>query len=300
MTLRNVKPWVLLAQREGFAVGAFNANTMEQVQAIVLAAEAECAPVIVQISHHALEYVGSGNAILGLRYMAQVGKIAADSVRVPVALHLDHANESEVMQALALGFTSVMFDGSDLPFDENVAASRRLRAMAHSLGAFIEAELGEVPRVDANGVVDFETVLTDPQQAAEFVDATGIDALAIAIGSVHSVKDKSVDLDLDLLKAIRARVSIPLVLHGSSGVLDNAIAAGVRLGLCKVNVATQMNKQFTAAVRAQLTDDPGGVDPRRYLTPARAAMVDAVRERLRFLGVAGKSESILDSVAFST
>lgn len=293
MTLRNVKPWITLAQRESFAVGAFNANTMEQVQAIVLAAEAERAPVIVQVSHHALEYVGSGNAIIGLRYMAQVGKIAADSVSVPVALHLDHANESEVMQALALGFTSVMFDGSDLPFEDNVAATQRLRSVAHSLGAFIEAELGEVPRVDASGVVDFETVLTDPQQAAEFVDATGIDALAIAIGSVHSVKDKSVDLDLDLLKRIRERVSVPLVLHGSSGVLDDAIAAGVRLGLCKVNIATQMNKHFTAAVRSQLAGDPTGVDPRRYLAPARDAMVEAVRERMRFLGVAGKADVLV-------
>ena len=292
MTLRNVKPWIELAQRERFAVGAFNANTLEQVQAIVLAAEAEQAPVIVQISHRALQYVGSGNEVLGLRYMAQIGKTAAESVSVPVALHLDHAGESEVMQALALGFTSVMFDGSGLPFEENVAATIRLRKMAHSLGAFIEAELGEVPRVDAHGVLDHESVLTDPDEAATFVDATGIDALAIAIGSVHSVKDKSVDLDLERLKAIRARVSVPLVLHGSSGVLDDAIAAGIQLGLCKVNVATQMSKSFTLAVRAYLADDATGVDPRRYLTPARDAMVEAVRERLRFIGIAGKAGAL--------
>jgi fructose-bisphosphate aldolase class II len=293
MTLRNVKPWIELAQRQGFAVGAFNANTLEQVQAVVLAAEAEQAPVIVQISHRALVYIGSGNAILGLRYMAEIGKTAAQSVSVPVALHLDHANESEVTQALALGFTSVMFDGSELPFDENVAATVRLREMAHGLGAFIEAELGEVPRVDASGAVDHESVLTDPDEAARFADATGIDALAIAIGSVHSVKSKTVDLDLERLKAIRAKVQTPLVLHGSSGVLDAAIAAGIKGGLCKVNVATQMNGSFTKAIRAYLADDLSGVDPRLYFTPAREAMVEAVRERLRFFGAAGKASAFV-------
>src|SRR5512135_1419118 len=133
MTLVNVKPWLVRAQREHFAIGAFNANTMEQIQAIVRAAEQESAPVIVQISHHALQYVGNGNALLGLRYMAEIGKVAAQSVSVPVALHIDHATESEVLQAMALGFTSVMFDGGDLPLKENIATTRRLCEMAHSL-----------------------------------------------------------------------------------------------------------------------------------------------------------------------
>ena len=291
MTLANVKPYILQAQREGFAVGAFNANTLEQIQAVVRAAEAENAPGIVQISHHALEYVGSGSTTIGLRFMAVIGKIAADSVRVPVALHLDHANETEVVQALALGFTSVMFDGSSLSFADNVATTRRLREMAHDLGAFIEAELGEVPRIDSSGNVDHDSELTDPDEAAAFVEATGVDALAIAIGSVHSVAEKSVALDLPRLRAIRERVQTPLVLHGSSGVLDDAIREGISLGLCKINIATQMNKHYTAAVRAQLAADATGVDPRRFLQPAREAMVAAVRERLRFLGVSGKAHT---------
>jgi fructose-bisphosphate aldolase class II len=181
-----------------------------------------------------------------------------------------------------------MFDGSDLPFDENVAATQRLREIAHSLDISIEAELGEVPRADRHGQVDHDSSLTTPEDAAAFVAATGIDTLAIAIGSVHAIRSKHVELDLDRLDAIRAAVDIPLVLHGSSGVKDSAIAAGIAKGLCKVNVATQLTQAFTGAARGVLADE-GEVDPRRYLGPARAAMIEAVRERLRFFGASGKA-----------
>jgi fructose-bisphosphate aldolase class II len=276
------------AQREQYAIGAFNANTMEQVQAIVLAAQAENAPVIIQISHHALQYVGSGNEILGLRYMAEIGKIAAQSASIPVALHLDHATESEVLQAIALGFTSVMFDAEDKPLQEYTEITRKLCELAHSVGISVEAELGEVPRADSSGVMP-ASELTRVEDAAEFVHATGIDSLAIAIGSVHAVKQKNVELNLEHLKAIRAAVDIPLVLHGSSGVTDACVAEGIKLGLCKVNVATQLNQAFTRAVRTKLSDDPKEVDPRKYLNPAREAMVEQVRERIRFVGASGKA-----------
>ncbi|MBI5668922.1 MAG: class II fructose-bisphosphate aldolase [Chloroflexi bacterium] len=289
MTLMNVNRWIQQAQREGFAVGAFNANTMEQVQAIVQAAQAERAPVIVQVSLNALRYVGGGSILTGMRYMAEIGRIAAQSVDVPVALHLDHAHETEVLQALGAGFTSVMFDGGDLPLDENLRVTRKLAEAAHSVGAFIEAEVGAVPRVNAAGDVVGDTELTDPQAAAEFARAAGVDALAIAIGSVHSVRDKHVQLDLERLKAIRAVVDTPLVLHGSSGVTDDCIRDGIRFGLCKINVATQLNKAFTGAVRDSLTHDAANVDPRPYLDAARQAMTAGVRERLRFFGAAGKA-----------
>lgn len=289
MTLVNVKPWLLCAQHEGWAVGAFNANTLEQVQAITAAAEAENAPVIVQISHRALQYVGAGSPTLGLRYMAEIGRIAAQTVSVPVALHLDHAPQSEVEQAIALGFTSVMFDGGDLPFAENIAITRLLVAEAHALGICVEAELGEVPRADLPAAPGEDNPQTDPAEAAHFAAETGIDALAIAIGSVHAVKQKTVTLDLDRLQAIRAQVSVPLVLHGSSGVTDEHIARGIALGLCKVNVATQLNQAFTGAVRGKLAADPGLVDPRRYLELGRSAMCDAVRERIRFFRASGKA-----------
>jgi fructose-bisphosphate aldolase class II len=289
MALQDLKPWLLRAQREHYAIGAFNANTMEQVQAIVLAAQAEGAPVIIQISHRALQYVGSGNVILGLRYMAQVGRVAAQSVTVPVALHLDHATESEVLQAIGLGFTSVMFDGGAMPLKENIETTRKLCEIAHSVDVSVEAELGEVPRADSSGMARPVNELTRVEDVPEFVHATGIDALAIAIGSVHAVKQKNVSLDLERLKTIRAAVGIPLVLHGSSGVTDEYLAEGIRLGLCKINVATQLNQAFTRAVRAKLADDAQEVDPRRYLNLARDAMMEQVRERIRFFGASGKA-----------
>lgn len=288
MTLCDLRPWLDRAQREKFAIGAFNANTMEQVQAIVIAAQAEQSPAVIQVSHRALQYVGSGAEMLGLEYIAAVGRVAAQSVSVPIALHLDHATEDEVRRAISLGFTSVMFDGSLLPYDQNVAMTRRLADEARIAGVCMEAELGEVPKP---GVSEDTEALTDPDEAAAFVAETGIDSLAIALGSMHSVVEKHVSIDLERLKAIRAAVSLPLVLHGSSGVLDGQIAEGIRLGLCKVNVATQLNKVFTLAARARLEDDATMVDPRKYLGPARAAMIEGVRERIRFFGSSGKAAS---------
>ena len=288
MTRQNVNSYLLKAQSEGWAVGAFNANTMEQVHAVIKAAQLEKAPVIVQLSRNALEYAGGGNTLLGLRYMAEIARVAAESVAVPVSIHLDHAPEIIVMQAIALGFTSVMFDGGEMPIEENVAATRRVVAAAHAQGINVEAEIGEVPRMDAHGHFE-KSDLTNVTEANFFAQSTGVDALAIALGSVHAVKEKVVTLDLDLLQAIRKVVSVPLVLHGSSGVSDDYIARGIKLGLCKVNVATQLNQAFTLAVREKLQNEPGLVDPRRYLSPGREAMIEIVRERMRFFGASGKA-----------
>ena len=227
MTLANPIHWLKRAQSEHFAIGAFNANTLEQIQAIVLAAEAEKLPAFVQVSHRALKFLGSGNEMVGLEYVAAAGRVAAHSVSVPISLHLDHATEDETHRAIALGFTSVMFDGSLLPFSENVAATRRLSEEAHAAGVCIEAELGEVPKP---GVNDGAATLTDPAEAAEFVSATGIDTLAIALGSVHGNTEKRFSIDLERLKAIRAQVAVPLVLHGSSGIKDVEISEGISAG----------------------------------------------------------------------
>ncbi len=295
MTLRNILPWIQTAYQEGWGVAAFNANTMEQMQSIVLAAQAENAPVIIQVSHRALQYVGGGDSrregseIRGLQYMAALGKVAAAGVDVPVSLHLDHANESEVLQAIALGFTSVMFDGDYLPFAENIATTKQLCEIAHSVGVCMEAEIGEVPKPDGAAYDPADIDLTTPDDAETFVNATGIDTLAIALGSVHGLKDKSVSLDLERLRAIRERVAVPLVLHGSSGVNNEDIAEGIKLGLAKVNIATQLSKAFTAAVRDVLAADGELVDPRKYLGPGRDAQIEVVRERLRFVGAAGKA-----------
>ena len=288
MTLVNIQPWVLRAQSEHYAIGAFNANTLEQAQAIVAAAEQEHAPVIIQVSHRALQHVGGGDSTLGMRYMACIGSIAAGSVSVPVGLHLDHAPEVEALQAMALGFTSVMFSGDDLPLTESIRVTQTLREQAHSLGASLEGELGQVPR--ANYIGKFPaSVVTNPDQAAEFVRATKVDSLAISIGSVHGVNEKIIRLNLKHLETIRANVSVPLVLHGSSGVVDIDISAGIALGLCKVNVATQLNQVFTGAVRKVLADAPNEIDPRKYLQHAREAVIEYLRERICFFGSSAKA-----------
>ena len=290
MTLQNVLPWILCAQQEGWAVGAFNANTLEQMQAIVLAAQAEEAPAIIQVSHRALTYIGHGNEILGLKYIAAIGKIAAESVTVPIALHLDHGTESEVLQAIALGFTSVMFDGDGYSFEENISTTKRLCEAAHSVGICMEAEVGEVPKPDGKEFDETSIVLTEPDEAAQFAEATGIDTFAVAVGSVHGLKKKQISLDLERLAAIRSRVSIPLVLHGSSGVSDHDIERGVAMGLCKINVATQLAQAFTGAIRDVLNRDGELVDPRKYLVAGRNAQMEIVRERIRFFGASGKAK----------
>jgi fructose-bisphosphate aldolase, class II len=289
MTLTNVLPWIERACREGWAVGAFNAVNMEQAQAIAWAAEAEGAPAIIQVSHRALLYVGGGDAVYGLKMMAAIGKSAAASVSAPIALHMDHGSESEVRQALELGFTSVMFDADGLPLHENLAITRRLAEIAHTAGACMEAEVGDVPRITPEGVIPSEEGLTRPEDARLFALSAGVDILAVAIGSVHAVKRKEVDLDLERLRAIRAAVPQPLVLHGSSGVTDDSLRAGITLGLAKVNTATQLSQGFTAGVRAVLQARPSESDPRQYLGPGRAAMVEAVRERMRIIGVVGRA-----------
>jgi fructose-bisphosphate aldolase, class II len=288
MSLVNPLPWLHRARRERFAVGAFNANTLEQVQAVALAGQAERAPVMVQFSHRAALHVGHGDAMLGIRYMAAIGTVAAQSVDVPVALHLDHADEAEVREAIALGFTSAMLDADDLPFDEHVRVASALAGVARTRGACLEAEVGDVPRAGVDGTADGQACLTRPEDAARFVNETGVDSLAVALGSVHAVRQKSLGLDIERLRAIAAVVGVPLVLHGSSGVADECVTAGIALGLCKINVATQLNQAFTGRVREVLVE-AGEIDPRRYLGPARDAMVEQIRERIRLFGASGKA-----------
>ena len=289
MTLMSSTAWLKKAQKEEFALGACNANTLEQVQAIVRAAQLESAPVIIQISRRAANYLGQGSVALGLRYAAEVGKIAATSVEVPVMLHFDHGKADEVLIAAELGFTSVMFDGADLPMGKNIRATQEICRKLQPEGIGVEAEIGEVPR---KGDGHHEVRLTDPEQASLFVQETGVDALAIAIGSIHAVTRKEVSLNLDRLRSIRSLIDIPLVLHGSSGVKDDDILSGIKLGLCKINVATQFNMAFTSGLKAHIEANPDLVDPRPYLSAANQAMVVAVQARLRLFGAAGKAVPI--------
>jgi fructose-bisphosphate aldolase class II len=262
------------AERDGFAAGAFNVIQLEHAEAILAGAQQAKAPVILQISQNAVRYHG------GLAPIAAAVRAAADACPVPAALHLDHAAGFELIQeAAACGFGSVMFDGSTLPWDENVAATREITEWCHDRGLLVEAELGEIGGKDG---AHTPGVRTDPAQAAAFVASTGVDALAVAVGSSHAMTVRSAALDLPLIEALRAAVPVPLVLHGSSGVPDATMAAAVTAGMRKVNISTHLNRLYTEAVRAALAADPALVDPRRWLGPARDAVAAEVA---RLLGV---------------
>lgn len=256
---------VLVEAREaGRAVAAFNVIHLEHAEALTGAAEQVGLPVVLQISENTVTFHGS------LAPLAAATRVLAERASVPVVLHLDHAvSEPLVEEALGLGFTSVMFDGSRLDDAENRAVTRAVVQRCHAAGVSVEAELGEIGGKDG---VHAPGVRTRPDEAAAFALDTGVDALAVAVGSSHAMTERTAELDLALIADIRAQVGVPLVLHGSSGVPDAGLVAAVRAGMTKVNIATHLNSVFTAAVRSRLDQDPALVDTRRYLGPARDAV----------------------------
>ncbi|WP_329519489.1 class II fructose-bisphosphate aldolase [Spirillospora sp. NBC_01491] len=262
------------ASRRG--VGAFNVIQLEHATAIVAGAEQAGAPVVLQISENCVKYHGAAAPVIA------AALAAAAVAAVPAAVHLDHATSPElVREAVDLGAGSVMFDASTLAYDANVAATAETTAWCHDRGVWVEAELGEVGGKDG---AHAPGVRTDPAEAAAYVAATGVDALAVAVGSSHAMLTRDAVLDLGLIAELRAAVPVPLVLHGSSGVPDATLAAAVARGMTKINVATRLNEVLTAEVRRALDASPALVDTRRYLGPGRAAMA---REVARILGVLG-------------
>ena len=256
---------VLVEAREaGRAVAAFNVIHLEHAEALTGAAEQVGLPVVLQISENTVTFHGS------LAPLAAATRVLAERASVPVVLHLDHAvSEPLVEEALGLGFTSVMFDGSRLDDAENRAVTRAVVRRCHAAGVSVEAELGEIGGKDG---VHAPGVRTRPEEAAAFALDTGVDALAVAVGSSHAMTERTAELDLALIADIRAHVGVPLVLHGSSGVPDAGLVAAVRAGMTKINIATHLNSVFTSAVRSRLDQDPRLVDTRRYLGPAREAV----------------------------
>ncbi len=266
------------AAKAGRGVGAFNVIQLEHAEALVAGAEQAGAPVILQISENAVKYHGALEPIA-------VGTLAvARASAVPVAVHLDHATRTELVhEAVALGFGSVMYDASALAYADNEASTREIAAHCHAHGVFVEAELGEVGGKDG---VHAPGARTDPHEAAAFVAATGVDALAIAVGTSHAMVEKTASLDLDLIAAHRSTVPVPLVLHGSSGVPDADLTRAVEAGMTKVNIATALNQAFTQAVRDYLDANPRVVDTRKYLAPGRDAVAREVARLLRVLKAA--------------
>lgn len=277
MTLARLDEVLSDARQQGRAVGAFNVIQIEHAEALVAAAQRAGLPVVLQISENAVRYHGS------LAPIALATKAIALQADVACVLHLDHAVSADLVnEALGLGFTSVMFDGSRLEDEHNRDMTRALAERCHDAGASIEAELGEVGGKDG---VHAPGVRTDPASAAQFVSETGVDALAVAVGSSHAMTSRTAELDLDLVSRIRARVSVPLVLHGSSGVADEHLVAAVRAGMTKVNIATHLNAVFTQALRCHLDGHPDQIDTRKYLAPARAALEDEAVRLLELLAL---------------
>lgn len=280
MPLATTAQLVRQAQDDGRGIAAFNVITLEHAEGIVRGAELAGAPVILQVSENAVKFHGGR-----LAPIAAAARAVAESAAVDVSVHLDHVEDVDLLhRAGADGLSSAMFDASHLDYDENVAATRAAADWAHDNGIFLEAELGKVGGKDG---AHAPGVRTDPEEARQFVDRTGVDALAVAVGSSHAMTDRTAVLDLDLIRRLRDAVPVPLVLHGSSGVPDDQLRAAVRAGVVKVNIGTILNVAFTGAVRTTLDQDRQLVDPRRYLTLARDALAPVVARLAAVVGGPG-------------
>lgn len=286
MSFVNSRELLLDAREHGYAVGAFNVENMEMMQAVIRAAEAERAPVLLQTTPSTLKYGDTAT-------FAAMARAMADRVAVPVAIHLDHGDSFALCrQAAEDGYTSLMIDGSKLPLEENIALTRSVTEMAASVPGrpCVEAELGRLGgKEDSLEVKAGEDLYTDPGEAARFVAETGVDSMAVAIGTAHGFYKGKPKLDFNRLAQLRDAVPVPLVLHGSSGVPDEDVARAISLGVCKVNFATELRAAYTQAVRGCLAADLDLYDPKKFGGPAREAVTALVRHRIAVCGAGGRT-----------
>lgn len=278
------KELLLDAQKNGYAVGAFNVNNMEIIQAIIEAAEETNSPVILQASQGGIKYGG-------IEYIAELGKLAARKAKVPVALHLDHGTDfDQVMLCIRHGFSSVMIDGSRFPLDENIAYTKKVIEVAKAVGVSVEAELGKIGGTEDHITVsEKDATFTDPEEALKFVNETDVDFLAIAVGTAHGVYVGEPKLDYDRIKLIRDMIKIPLVLHGSSGVPEESLKKAITLGVCKINIDTDIRIAFANGVKDFLKNNPNEFDPRKILGPAKAQMKEIIKEKMHIFGSVGRA-----------
>jgi fructose-bisphosphate aldolase class II len=316
MPLVDTKKMFSMALKGGYAVGAFNVNNMEITQGIVSAVAEEKAPLILQVSRGARSYANIG-------YLKAIIDVAVkENPDIPIAIHLDHGDTFETAkQFVDDGFTSVMIDASKLPFEENVRVTSEVVEYAHSNGVVVEAELGQLGGIeeDVVGVAseDVAKFLTDPDQAAEFVEKTGCDSLAVACGTSHGAYKFKTEpkLAFDVIEKIAQKLDgFPLVMHGSSSVLkefkdlinkyggdmpdamgvpEDAISKAAKMAICKVNIDTDLRMALTAKIRQVFSEKPSEFDPRKYLGPGREAIKEMVRHKLHILGCAGKAAECL-------
>lgn len=307
MPLTSTKDMFEKAYRGGYAVGAFNVNNMEIIQGIVEAADAERAPLILQVSAGARKYASPV-------YLRKLVEAAVETSAIPIALHLDHGETFEIAKScIDGGFTSVMIDGSKHPFEENVRLTKEVVVYAHARGVPVEAELGKLAGIE-DAIKSKESVFTDPDEAVEFVKRTGCDSLAVSVGTSHGAYKFKGEPTLDmerLGKISKLLPGFPLVLHGASSVLpqyvqeankyganlpgakgvpEDLIRKAAALGVCKVNIDTDLRLAMTATIRRVMTESPAEFDPRKYLGPARDAIREVVRRKIvEVLGCGGKA-----------
>ena len=275
MALVTTKQLLLDAQKGGYAVGAFNVENMEMVQAVVAAAEELRSPVIMQTTPSTVKYAN-------LNYFYENVKVAAQESSVPIVIHLDHGNSFELaMQAYRTGYTSIMIDGSHEGFEDNIALTSAVVKACHPGEVPIEAELGKVGGKEDDLDGGEGDPYTNPQEAAEFVERTGIDSLAVAIGTAHGVYKGVPKLDFSRLSEIRKAVSIPLVLHGTSGVPDEDVAECIKRGICKVNYATDLRIAFTKGINQVLKENPDTIDPKKYNAKGREEVRKYVMHKMK-------------------
>ncbi|WP_126992325.1 class II fructose-1,6-bisphosphate aldolase [Thermosipho globiformans] len=308
----NTKDILEKASKEFYAVPAFNINNLEFLIAILEGAVEKNAPVIIETSEGAIKYAGNGNPIRGAKFFVNLVKGYADTLNIPVALHLDHGKNLEyIAAAIKAGYSSVMIDASHEPFEENLKITKEVVKWAHAAGVSVEAELGQLAGIEDNVSAE-ENVLVDPQQAKIFVEETGVDFLAPAIGTSHGAfKFKGeAKLDFERLEKVKKLTNIPLVLHGASsvpvkyvelaekygadlggakGVPAEEIKKCVKLGINKVNTDTDLRIAFLAGLRKNLTENVKEFDPRKYFKEGMQFVKDVVMDRLEFLGAAGKA-----------
>jgi fructose-bisphosphate aldolase class II len=267
------------AHKRTYAVGGFNINNMEFLQGIIRGAEELNSPLILQASEGAIRYIG-------MDYVIKMVEAATAHTSIPVALHLDHGSGFEsIMNCIRAGFSSVMIDASKHSFEDNIALTKKVVEAAHSVGVSVEAELGTIGGTeDDHTVEEKDAMYTDPDQAKEFVEATGVDALAIAIGTAHGVYEGEPELDFERLDTIKQLIDMPVVLHGASGISAEDLQTGVKYGVNKVNVNTDFQQSFTSKIKEIFEEKPALYDPRKYCGPGRDAITEKVKEKIKILG----------------
>lgn len=282
--LQNSKEMLIKARREGYAVPAFNIHNLETIQTVVEAAMEMRSPVILAATPGTMDYAGRA-------YIQAIAEQAAKENDIPIALHLDHHESLEsIEESLKLGTKSVMIDGSHRSFEENIEISKQVVEMAHQYGATVEAELGKLVGQEDDLVVEAaEGAYTDPDTVVEFVERTGIDTLAVAIGTGHGVYETKPELDFERLEKIKNLIDIPIILHGASGISKEDVQKCIELGCAKVNISTELKIPFSSALRTFLIENPNETDMRKYMGPAKVKMKEAAIEKILICKSDGKA-----------